>query len=148
MRLRYLHEADEAEDVKPARRVAVGGFNRAHDQDRAVGMTHNRVGHVAHEGSPQPAEPPATHHDQVRTDVLGQVDYRLVPLLAKLEVGDGDGAARLLDLPNLFVEYLLGVAPDGLASRLGVGEELVVDGLGERAPDDDDVEASPSALGQ
>src|SRR5215211_6724826 len=121
--------------VEPAQRVG------------AVGVADDGVGDIAQEGTSQPAEPAAAYHDQVSADVLGQVDYGLVPPFAHLEVGDGDGPARLLDLSNLFVEYLLGLAPDLLAPRLGLGVVLVYD-LGKRPPGHDDVEPGAGVLCQ
>jgi hypothetical protein len=44
---------------------------------------------------------------------------RLIPSLAHLEMPNSDGAAHLLDLPHVFVKYLLGLAPEGLASCFG-----------------------------
>src|SRR5215210_487858 len=71
--------------------------------------------------------------------------YRLVPLLVQLEVGDRDGAAGLLDLPDLFVEHLLGLFPEIFAPSLGV---FVVDRGVKRAPDSDDVQSRAGALGE
>src|SRR5215211_9303306 len=68
-------------------------------------------------------------------------------MLAELEVSDDNVSARLLDLPDLLVQYLLVFAPEVLTPRLGLGVVLV-NGLGERAPDDDDVELRPGALGK
>src|SRR3712207_8696680 len=39
-----------------------GTPGRAHHQDRAVGVTDHRVGHVTHEGAFHPAEPAAADH--------------------------------------------------------------------------------------
>jgi hypothetical protein len=41
-----------------------------HDQDRAVGMTDDGVGHAPHEGSSQSTVPSAAYHDEVRADVF------------------------------------------------------------------------------
>src|SRR5215210_7297504 len=68
-------------------------------------------------------------------------------MLAELEVSDGNVSARLLDLPDLLVQHLLSFAPEVLTPRLGLGVVLV-DGLRERASDDDDVELRPAALGK
>src|SRR5215212_11284756 len=67
-------------------------------------------------------------------------------MLAELEVSDGNVSARLLDLPDLLVQHLLSFAPEVLTPRLGLGVVLV-DGLRERASDDD-VELRPGALGK
>src|SRR5215203_1175211 len=63
-------------------------------------------------------------------------------------MGDGAGAARLLDLSKPLVQYVLCLAPDGLAPRLSVSVELVEGRLRERTPDDDDMEASPGTFGK
>jgi hypothetical protein len=99
-------------------------------------MTDDGIGDVAQEGPLQPSESAATHHDQAGADLLGQVDDRLVAAFAHPQVGDRDASPRLLDLPDLFVEYLLSLAPEIFARCFGVN---VVDGRGERAPDCDDV---------
>ena len=122
-----------------------GTPGRAHHQDRAVGVTDHRVGDVTHEGPFHPAEPAAADHYHAGVDVLSKVDDRLIPLFVHLQVGDGDGAACLLYLLDLFVEYLLGLPPEIFTSRLGV---FVVDGGGKRAPDGDDVQSRASALGE
>ena len=85
-----------------------------------MGVTDDGIGDVAQQRPSQPTETAATHHDQVGADLLGQVDDRLVPAFVHPEVGDRNGAARLLDLPYLFVEYLLGFAPEVFTTRLGV----------------------------
>ena len=108
-----------------------------------MGVTDYRVGDVTHEGTSHPAEPSAADYYHAGVDVFGKVYYRLIPLFIQLQVGDHDGAARLLDLPDLFVEYLLGLAPEIFAPRLGV---FVVDGGGERAPDRHDVQSRAGAL--
>ena len=110
-----------------------------------MGVTDHRIGDVAHKGAFHPAEPAAADNYHAGVDVLGEVYYRLVPLFIHLQVGDRDGAARLLDLADLFVEYLLGLAPEIFAPRLGV---FVVDGGGERAPDREDVHPRAGALGE
>ena len=110
-----------------------------------MGVTYNRVGDVTHEGAFHPAEPPAADHYHAGVDVLGKVYYRLIPLFVHLQVGDRDGAASLFDLPDLFVEYLLGLPPEIFAPHLGV---FVVDGGGERASDRDDVQPRAGALGK
>ena len=110
-----------------------------------MGVTYNRVGDVTHEGAFHPAEPPAADHYHAGVDVLGKVYYRLIPLFVHLQVGDRDGAASLLDLPDLFVEYLLGLPPEIFASRLGI---FVVDGGRKRAPDRNDVQSRACALGE
>ena len=117
--------------------------SRPHDQDGAVGVTNDGVGDVAKEGPLQSAESAAAHHDQVGADLLGQVDDRLVAAFVHLEVGDRDGAARRLDLPDLFVEYLLGLTPEVVVPRLDVD---IVYRCGKRAPDRDDVEPRVGAL--
>jgi hypothetical protein len=43
---------------------------RAHDQDRAVGVSNDRIGDAAHKGTPQPTAPAAAHHDQASTQLL------------------------------------------------------------------------------
>ncbi len=110
-----------------------------------MGVTDDRVGYVTHEGASHPAEPTAADHYHAGVDVLGKVHYRLIPLFVHLQVGDRDGAASLLDLPYLFVQYLLGFPPEIFVPSLGV---FVVDGGGERAPDRDDVQTRARALGE
>ena len=102
-------------------------------------MTDDGIGDVAHEDPLQPSESTGAHHYQTGANVFGQVHDSLVSPFAHPQVGDSDGATRLFDLPDLFVQYLLGLASESLSSLLGLGVELV-DGLGERAPDSDDVE--------
>ncbi len=85
-----------------------------------MGVADDGVGDVAHEGAFHPAEPAASYNDQARADVLGEVDDGLVPAFVHLQVGDRDVAAGLLDLPDLLVEYLLGLAPEILARLFGV----------------------------
>ena len=111
-------------------------MSRPHDQYGAVGVPDDGIGDVAQQGPSQPAKPAATHHDQVGVDLLGQVDDRLVAAFVHPEVGDSNAATRLLDLPYLFVEYLLGFAPEVFTTRLGVD---VVYGLRKRATDRHDV---------
>src|SRR5215217_6333765 len=120
-------------------------MSRPHDQYRAVGVTDDGIGDVAHEGPFHSAEPAAAYHYQVGVYLLGEVDDGFVSPFAHPEVGDRDAATRLLDLPDLFVEYLLSLAPESLAPRLSLGVELV-DSLGERLPDRDDVEPRPDLL--
>jgi len=72
---------------------------------------------------------------------------RLIPSLAHLEMPHSDGAARLLDLPHLFVKYILGVAPEGLAPCFGFGVRFI-DGAWESASDYEDMEPRASTLGQ
>jgi hypothetical protein len=108
-----------------------------------VGVSDDRIGDVAHEGPFHSAEPAAAYHYQVDVYLLGEVDDRFVSPFAHPEVGDRDAATRLLDLPDLFVEYLLSLAPEVFAPRLGVN---VVDGRRKRAPDRDDVEPRPDLL--
>ena len=110
-----------------------------------MGVTYNRVGDVTHEGAFHPAEPPTADHYHAGVDVLGKVYYRLIPLFIHLQVRDCDGAARLLDLPDLFVKYLLGLPPEIIAPRLGI---FVVDGGRKRAPDRNDVQSRACALGE
>jgi hypothetical protein len=99
-------------------------------------MTDHRVGDVTHERAFHPAEPTAADHYHAGVDILGKVDYRLIPLFVHLQVSDRDGAAGLFDLPDLIVEYLLGLIPEIVAPRLGI---FVVDGGRKRAPDRNDV---------
>ena len=108
-------------------------------------MTDHRVGDVTHEGAFHPAEPAAADHYHTGVDVPSKVYYRLIPLFVHLQVGDRDGAASFLDLPDLFVEYLLGLFPEIVAPRLGV---FVVDGSGERTPYRNDVQSRARALGE
>ncbi len=108
-------------------------------------VTDHRVGDVTHEGPFHPPEPAAADHYHAGVDVLGKVYYRLIPLFVHLQVGDRDGAARLLDLPDLLVEYLLGLPPEIVAPRFGI---FVVDGGRECAPDRDDVQSRTCALGE
>src|SRR5918995_4125954 len=102
-------------------------------------MTDDGVGDIPHEGTLQPAEPSAAYHYQTGADIFGQVNDRLVPSLAHLQMSDSYGAVRLFDLPNLFVQHLLGLASNGLAPSLGLGV-VIVDSLGERSPDDNNME--------
>jgi hypothetical protein len=108
-----------------------------------VGVADDGVGDVAQEGTFQPTEPAAADHYQIGGDLLGQVDDRFVSPLIHLEVGDRDSAARLLDLPNLFIQYLLSLTPEVFPSRLGIN---LVHRCRKRAPDRDDVEPRFSAL--
>ena len=122
-----------------------GTPGRAHYQDGAVGVTDDGIGDITHEGPFHPAEPAAADHYQTGVDVFGKVYYRLIPLFIHLQVGDRDSAACLLDLPDLLVEYLLGLPPEIVAPRLGI---FVVDGGRKRAPDRDDVQSRACALDQ
>jgi hypothetical protein len=110
-----------------------------------VGVTYNRVGDVTHEGTFHPAEPPAADHYHAGVDVLGKVHYRFIPFFIHLQVGYRNRTASLLDLPDLFVEYLLGLTPEIIAPRLGI---FVVDGGRKRAPDRNDVQSRACALGE
>src|SRR4051794_32859925 len=114
--------------------MAAGALGRPHYQDRAVGVADDGVGVVAEEGLLQLAESAATYHYKAGVDLLGQVDDRFVSSFAHPKVGDRDGSTPLLDLPDLFVQYLLSLAPEVFAPHLGVN---VVDGCGERTPDRD-----------
>src|SRR5215208_5216870 len=114
-------------------------------QDRAVGVTDDRVGDVTHEGAFHPAEPAAADHYHAGVDVLGKVHYRLIPFFIHLQMGYRNRTASLLDLPDLFVEYLLGLTPEIIAPRLGI---FVVDGGRKRAPDRNDVQSRACALGE
>ena len=144
-----LMQAWQTGKGKPAPHVAliIGGLCGPHDHDRAVGMSDDGVGDISHEGPLEPAEPSAAYHYQTSADIFGQVNDRLVPSLAHLEMSDSDGAARLLDLPHVFVKYLLGLAPEGLASCFGFCV-LFIDGAWESASDDEDMEPRASTLGQ
>jgi hypothetical protein len=122
-----------------------GTPGRAYHQDRTVGVTDHRVGDVTHEGASHPSEPAAADHYHAGVDVFGEVYDRLVPLFIHLQVGYRDGAAGLLDLRDLSVEDLLGLAPEIFAPRLGV---FVVDGGGKRTSDRDDVQPRAGALGE
>ena len=110
-----------------------------------MGVTDHGIGDVTHEGAFHAPEAAAADYDHARVYIFGQVDDRLVPLFVQLQVGDGDGASRLFDLPDLLVEYLLGFAPEILASRLGV---LVVNGSWKGSSDRDDVEPRTGAIGK
>ena len=110
-----------------------------------MGVADHGVGDVAHEGASHTPEAAAADHDHASVDVFGEVDDRLVPLFVHLEVADRDVASRLFDLPDLLVEYFLGLAPEILAPRLGV---FVVDGGGKGTPDGDDVKPRASTLGK
>ena len=103
-----------------------------------MSVADHRVGDVTHEGTSHPAEPTAADHYHAGVDVLGKVHYRLIPLFIHLQVGDRDGAASLLDLPDLLVEYLLGLLPEIFTPSLGI---FVVDGCRKCAPDCDDVKS-------
>jgi hypothetical protein len=116
-----------------------------HHQDGTVGVADHRVGDVPHEGALHPAEPAAADHYHAGIDVLGKVYYRLIPSFIHLQVGDRDGAASLFYLPDLFVEYLLGLPPEIVASRLCI---FVVDRGRERAPDRNDVQSRACALNE
>src|SRR5215212_5317005 len=106
-------------------------------------MADDGIGDVAHEGSFHSPEPAAAYHYQAGPNILGQVDDRFVPPFVHLQVGDRDGTARLFDLPDLLVQYLLSLAPEVLTRRLGID---IVDGGRERASDRDDVESRVGAL--
>ena len=108
-------------------------------------MTDHRVGDVTHEGTFHPAESAAADHYHAGVDVLGKVYYRLIPFFIHLQVGYRNRTASLLDLPDLFVEYLLGLTPEIIAPRLGI---FVVDGGRKRAPDRNDVQSRACALGE
>ena len=110
-----------------------------------MGVADHGIGDVAHEGAFHPAEAAAAHHYEAGVDVLGQVDDRLVPLFAHLKVRHRDGATGLLDLPDLLVEYLLGLAPEILAPRLGV---FIIDRGRKGASDRDDVQPRAGGLGE
>ena len=110
-------------------------------------MPDNRVSNIPQEEPPQPAEPSTAYHYQTSADVFGQVNDRLVPSLAHLEMSDSDGAARLLDLPHVFVKYLLGLAPEGLVSCFGFCVRFI-DGAGKSAPNNEDMQPRASTLGQ
>ena len=110
-----------------------------------MGVTDHRVGDVTHEGAFHPAEPAAADHYHAGVDVLGKVYYRLIPLFVHLQVGYRNRTASLLDLPDLFVEYLLGFFPEIVAPRFGI---FVVDGGRKRAPDRNDVQSLTCALGE
>ena len=97
-----------------------------HHQDGTVGVADHRVGDVPHEGALHPAEPAAADHYHAGIDVLGKVYYRLIPSFIHLQVGDRDGAASLFYLPDLFVEYLLGIL---FAHHLAQPGLEAVDGL-------------------
>ena len=110
-----------------------------------MGVTDHRVGYVTHESTSHPAEPTAADHYHAGVDVFGEVYYRLIPRFIHLQVGDRDGTASLLDPPDLFIEYLLGLPLEIFASGLGI---FIVDGGGERASDRDDVQSRAGALGE
>jgi hypothetical protein len=110
-----------------------------------MGVTDHRVGDVTHEGTFHPAEPAAADHYHAGVDVLAKVYYRLIPFFIHLQVGYRNRTASLLDLPDLFVEYLLGFLPEIIAPRLGI---FVVDGGRKRAPYRNDVQSRACALGE
>ena len=110
-----------------------------------MGVTDYRVSDVTHEGAFHPAEPAAADHYHAGVDVLGKVHYRLIPIFIHLQVGYRNRTASLLDLPDLFVEYLLGLTPEIIAPRLGI---FIVDGGRKRAPDRNDVQSRACALGE
>jgi hypothetical protein len=118
---------------------------RAHHQDGAVGVADHRVGDVTHEGASHPTEPAAADHYHAGVDILGKMHDRLIPLFIHLHVGDRHGATGLFYLPDLFVEYLLGLFPEIVAAGLGI---LVVDSGRKRAPDRNDVQSRARALGE
>ena len=108
-----------------------------------MGMADYGIGDVAQESPLQPAEPAAAYHYQAGADILGEVDDRLVSSFSHPQVGDRDGATRILDLPDLLVQYLLSLAPDLLPPHLGV--DLVNCSI-KGAPDRHDVEPRIGAL--
>jgi len=111
-----------------------------------VGVTDDGVGHVAEEGSLQPAESAATYHDQVGVYLLGQVHDRFVSPFAHPQVGDGDDSARLFDLPDLTVQNLLSLASEGFAPLFGLCLEFVDALARKRATDGYGVEPRVGAL--
>ena len=112
-----------------------------------MGMTDDGVGDISQEDPLEPSESSAAYHYQSSVDIFGQVNDRLVPSLAHLQMTNSDGAARLLDLPHLFVEYLLGLAPDGLAAFFRFRVRFI-DGAGKSASDNDNMEPRAGTLGQ
>src|SRR5215203_5361007 len=110
-------------------------------------MTDDRVGDITQEDPLQPSEPSTAYHYQTSADIFGQVNDCLVPSLAHLEMRNSDGAARLLELPHVFVKYLLGLAPEGLVSCFGFCV-FFIDGAGKSASDDEDMQPRASTLGQ
>jgi hypothetical protein len=104
-------------------------------QHRAVSVTDDRIGYVAKDGPLQPAESAATYHYQVGVYLLGQVYDRFVSPFAHAQVGDSYGAARLFDFPDLTVQDLSSLAPEGFTSLFGLRVEFV-DGLARKRAND------------
>src|SRR5215210_5965613 len=70
-------------------------------------MAHYRVRDAAHQRSSHSAEPPTAHHDQVRSELLGQ-GHDLHSHLPHPEVSPCHGATGGLHPPGLFPEQLPG----------------------------------------
>src|SRR5829696_4785802 len=100
-------------------------FLRTDHQHWAVGMAHNRVRYAAHQRSAHSAEPPTPHHDQVRSELLGQ-GQDLQIHLPHPEVSPCHGAPGGLYPPGLFPEQHPGhlfdliVEPAFVAERPGI----------------------------
>src|SRR5215216_3088357 len=110
-------------------------------------MADDRVGDITQEDPLQPSEASTTYHYQTSADIFGQVNDRLIPSLAHLQMPHSDGATGLLDLPHRFAKDLLGLAPEGLASCFGFCVRFI-DGAGKSASDDEDMQPRASTLGQ
>src|SRR5215207_1108112 len=80
---------------------------RAHHQHRATSVADNPIGDSPFDGPPYPPVAPATHHDQVRPELLGQA-YNLQVHLPHPEVSPGHCAPGSLHSPGLPSEQLAG----------------------------------------
>src|SRR5215208_3835727 len=96
-------------------------FVRTDHQHWAVGMAHNRVRYAAHQRSSHSPEPPTTHNDQVRSELLGQ-GQDLQVHLPHPEVSPCHGAPGHLHPQRLFPEPLLGLLFDLLVELAIVAE--------------------------
>src|SRR5215211_4457018 len=94
---------------------------RTDHQHGAVGMAHNRVRDATHQRSSYSPEPPTTHHDQVRLELLGQ-SHDLQSHLPHPEVSPCHGSPGSLHPPRLLPEQLPGHLYDLLVELAIVAE--------------------------
>src|SRR5918994_5348576 len=78
---------------------------RAHHQHWAGSVADNSIGDAPLDGSPYPPMAPATHHDQVRPELLGQ-SHNLQVHLPHPEVSSGHCAPGHLHPPRLLPQQL------------------------------------------
>src|SRR5215213_6904125 len=106
---------------------------RTDHQHGAVGMAHNRVRDATHQRSSYSPEPPTTHHDQVRSELLGQ-GHDLQSHLPHPEVSPCHGAPGGLHPQRLFPEPLLGLLFDLLVEACHSSRESQDSSSGKWAP--------------